>query len=65
VAVDGVSLTVGQRRSPNLFSVYLIPDTIRKTTLGSRNVRDLVNIEADYLAKLVEQLANRRDGLIG
>ena len=57
VTVDGVSLTVGQRLAPNLFSVFLIPDTIRKTTLGQRNVRDLVNIEVDYLAKLVEQLS--------
>jgi len=53
VAVDGVSLTVGHRLLPNLFSVFLVPDTIKKTTLGQRNVRDLVNIEADYLAKLV------------
>ncbi|MBI3325016.1 MAG: riboflavin synthase [Candidatus Omnitrophica bacterium] len=63
VAVDGVSLTVGQRLEPNLFCVFLVPETLKRTTLGSRNVRDLVNIEVDYLAKLVEQLAEPLTGV--
>jgi len=53
VAVDGVSLTVGERRSPTAFSIYLIPETSRRTTLSLRRAGDRVNIEADYVAKLI------------
>ena len=55
VAVDGVSLTVvgvGADR----FTVSLIPHTFAVTALGERRVGDLVNLEADILAKYVERL---------
>lgn len=54
VTVDGVSLTVAdldQRR----FSVALIPHTLAATTLGQLAVGDLVNLEADILAKYVRR----------
>ena len=57
IAVDGVSLTVGAKLTPTMFSVFLIPETIRHTTLGFRRVGDLVNIEIDYFAKLITQRA--------
>ena len=60
VTVDGVSLTVGDRVTGNTFSVFLIPETIEKTTLGARRTGDLVNIEVDYAAKLVAQLVRHR-----
>jgi len=60
VAVDGVSLTVDDRISQTTFSVFLIPETLHKTTLGSRRVGDLVNIEVDYFAKLIAQLTQGR-----
>jgi riboflavin synthase len=59
VAVDGVSLTVGARLARNGFSVFLIPTTIQRTTLGLRRAGDLVNIEVDYLAKLTAHLLAR------
>ncbi len=55
VAVDGVSLTVGQRLGRSVFTVHLIPETLRQTTLGDLKVGDRVNLELDYLAKLVRQ----------
>ncbi|MBI2093478.1 MAG: riboflavin synthase [Candidatus Omnitrophica bacterium] len=55
IAVDGVSLTVGQLHGKAAFSVYLIPETLRQTTLGDRRVGDRLNIETDYLAKLVRK----------
>ena len=56
LAVDGVSLTAGaDGRSSTDCSVFLIPETIQKTTLGSRRVGDLVNLELDYVAKLILQ----------
>ena len=54
VAIDGVSLTIGTV-SGNVFSVNLIPYTREHTTLGRVNVRSAVNIEYDYLAKIVHR----------
>jgi riboflavin synthase len=55
VTVDGVSLTVVEARDEG-FSVSLIPETLARTTLGSRQVGDRVNLEVDVLAKHVEKL---------
>lgn len=55
VAVDGVSLTL-VRCDHELFSVALIPFTLKVTTLGSRKIGDKVNIETDILAKYVQRL---------
>jgi riboflavin synthase len=52
VAVDGVSLTVVAAHSDQ-FSVALIPHTLKSTTLGTRQVGDMVNLETDLLAKYV------------
>ena len=60
VAVDGVSLTVGQSPTASTFTVHLIPETLRQTTLGARAVCERVNIELDYLAKLVHQFIGQR-----
>lgn len=46
VAVDGCSLTVGETTDGD-FKVYLIPETLRMTTLGFRKTGDQVNIEVD------------------
>jgi riboflavin synthase len=50
VALDGVSLTVSRRR-PRAFEVALIPETHRRTTLGSRRPGDRVNFEIDPLSR--------------
>ena len=55
ITVDGVSLTVVEVR-PGSFTVSLIPETLARTTLGSRQPGDRVNLEADVLAKHVEKL---------
>ena len=38
------------------FQVSLIPTTLALTTLGTKQVGDLVNLEVDVLAKYVERL---------
>ena len=58
VAVDGVSLTAGELERDG-FWIYLIPETLARTTLGTRAVGDEVNLEADYLAKLVKRFVER------
>lgn len=50
ITVDGISLTVGDV-TRDYFEVYLIPYTLKITTLGSKKVGDAVNIETDILAK--------------
>ncbi|MCY7401199.1 MAG: riboflavin synthase [Nocardioides sp.] len=55
ITVDGVSLTVVEAREAS-FTVSLIPETLARTTLGSRLVGDRVNLEADVIAKHVEKL---------
>lgn len=55
VTVDGVSLTVVEAGQTS-FTVSLIPETLARTTLGTRQVGDRVNLEADVLAKHVEKL---------
>jgi riboflavin synthase len=50
IAVDGVSLTVTEVDGSG-FAVSLIPETLERTTLGSAQPGDAVNLEADMLAK--------------
>ncbi len=60
VTVDGVSLTVGRSPGRSTFTVHLIPETLRQTTLGIRQAGDRVNVEIDYFAKLIQQFLRRR-----
>jgi len=50
VAIDGISLTIADRKSGS-FNVYIIPHTLKNTTLGFKGPSDKVNIEFDILAK--------------
>jgi len=59
IAVDGVSLTVVAKDASS-FQVSVVDFTREHTTLGSRRVGDLVNLEVDIIAKYVEQLSQPR-----
>jgi riboflavin synthase len=62
IALDGVSLTVGELDdAKNQVSVWLIPETLAKTNLASKKVSDYLNVEVDVLAKYVERLIARGD----
>ena len=50
VALDGVSLTVAARRGAT-FSVAVIPETHRRTTLGTAKAGDPIHFEADVFAR--------------
>jgi riboflavin synthase len=54
IAVDGVSLTVVEA-APPVFSIAIIPTTLRATTLGNLRPGDAVNLETDLLAKYVRR----------
>ena len=50
VAVDGVSLTVASADRER-FTIALIPETLRRTTLGDKAPGDRVNLEIDPVAR--------------
>ena len=63
ITVNGVSLTIGRQPSASTFTVHLIPETLRQTTLRALSVGDRVNLEVDYLAKLVAHVILRPAGV--
>jgi len=58
VAVDGISLTVGEAKT-YAFTVSVNPFTIENTTLGFKKVGEKVNIEVDIIAKYAEKAGSR------
>jgi riboflavin synthase len=61
ITVDGISLTVVDVDDTS-FSVSLIPETLARTTLGSRQEGEVVNLEVDVIAKYVEKMVAGRGG---
>lgn len=59
VALDGVSLTV-REPAGRRFSVALVGATLAATTLGALRPGDKVNLEADLLARHLEQLVTEQ-----
>lgn len=57
IALDGVSLTVNALPRPGVLQVSVIEHTLRHTTLGSLRAGDMVQLEADVLAKYLKRLA--------
>ena len=55
ITVDGVSLTLVEV-GPDVFSVALIPHTLKLTTLGFKVPGDSVNLETDLFGKYVVKL---------
>lgn len=60
IALDGVSLTVSALPAPGIIQVSLIEYTRAHTTLGTLELGDHVNVEADMLAKHVRSLLDAR-----
>ncbi len=60
IAVDGMSLTVGEV-SEGSFSLHIIPETIRMTTIGSKDTGDMVNIEIDSRTQAVVDTIRRME----
>ena len=56
IAVDGVSLTIVDCDASS-FLVSIVDYTRKHTTLGSKQVGDLVNLEVDIIAKYLERLS--------
>jgi riboflavin synthase len=54
IALDGISLTIAKVIDQGVV-VSIIPHTWQMTTLHTKKIGDVLNIEADILAKYVEQ----------
>ena len=62
ICLDGVSLTVGEiNDANNVVTVWLIPETLERTNLATKQAGDLIKVEVDVLAKYVERLLAKGD----
>ena len=59
IAVDGISLTIGEIDGKGAFDVHIIPETLRLTTLGNKFEGDRVNIEIDAMTQAVVETTKR------
>jgi riboflavin synthase len=61
IAVDGISLTITEKDNSS-FQVSVVEYTRQNTTLSSRKVGDVVNLEVDIIAKYVAQFTQPQAG---
>ena len=66
IAIDGISLTVvdvvddaGSEGTGGRVTVSLIPETLRRTTLGLTQVGEAFNLEVDVMAKYIARYLSR------
>lgn len=61
VSLNGISLTIGEvNRKDNIFLVYLIPETLRSTTMDEKKVGDNINLEIETQTKNMVDLIEER-----
>lgn len=58
IAIDGISLTIGLIQDGH-FALHIIPETLRLTTLGSKNIGDAVNLEIDSTTQTIVTTVER------
>lgn len=67
IGIDGISLTVGEVTKTK-FCVYLIPETLARTTLGAKRIGDNINIEIDphtqAIVETVERVLAQREAAL-
>tara|TARA_Y100000590_G_scaffold328236_2_gene372739 strand:+ start:382 stop:987 length:606 start_codon:yes stop_codon:yes gene_type:complete len=61
IAIDGMSLTVGEVTNED-FSLHIIPETLRVTTIGNKGVGSMVNIEIDARTQAIVETMMRGGG---
>ena len=61
IAIDGMSLTVGEVTNED-FSLHIIPETLRVTTIGNKVVGSMVNIEIDARTQAIVETMMRGGG---
>ena len=61
IAIDGMSLTIGEV-SDDTFALHIIPETMRVTTIGQKEVGSMVNIEIDSRTQAIVETMMRKMG---
>lgn len=59
IAVDGSSLTIGAVDLQGLLTIHLIPETLRLTNFGNKQLNDPVNIEIDHQVQTIVETVER------
>jgi len=59
IAVDGISLTIGEVDDSGGFNLHIIPETLRRTTLGTKEIGGTVNLEIDTMTQTVVDTIKR------
>jgi riboflavin synthase len=60
VALDGASLTVVDvNRAKNIFTVHLIPETLKRSNFSHRKEGDEINLEVDQTTKTIVETIKR------
>lgn len=60
VAIDGISLTIASlNREKNCFSIHLIPETLKRTTLALKKPGSRINLEIDSMTQAVVETTER------
>lgn len=62
IAIDGISLTLAEIHSSHTFTIHLIPETLRMTTLGNKQAGEKVNIEIDAQTQAIVDTVERING---
>ena len=60
ISLDGISLTIAKKFEDH-FSVALIPHTLDITTWKEKKIGDFVNVEADMMAKYLENFIGNKN----
>jgi riboflavin synthase len=61
ICFSGISLTVGEvNDETSVVTVWLIPETIERTSIATKKPGDVINIEVDVLAKYVERIMENK-----
>nr|VFK15939.1 MAG: riboflavin synthase alpha chain [Candidatus Kentron sp. LPFa] len=58
IGIDGISLTVGEVKD-GIFDVSLIPETLKRTNIGTRKPGDRINIEIDPQTQAIVDTVER------
>jgi riboflavin synthase len=59
IAIDGISLTVVERKPGRIITITVVPFTIERTIAGSYGPGATVNVEADIIGKYVKEYLDR------
>ncbi len=61
IAIDGISLTLVDVKMSGFFDLHLIPETLKRTTLGSKKTGELVNIEFHPQTQTIVDFLERKN----